>query len=245
MNKEVPRIFDVPLEGGTFSDVWSAFERADAHPFWIVTANPEILLDAQEDPSYAEVLRLADWRTIDGFGIQLILKLKGNEAVRLTGVDLAEQLLIEAEKAGWMVGFFGGFDGGAQAAADVWMKRLPALKIVTWSGGTVLADGSEDERTRLDREGMQASSPDVVFVALGGGKKQERWIARHVKGFSGTKLVVGIGGAFDMWSGRLRRAPAWVRGLGLEWGWRLWLEPRRWKRIWRAVAVFPFRALKG
>lgn len=244
MNKDALNIFDVPLEGGTFSDVLAALDASHERPFWIVTANPENLLDGYRDPSYAEVLRRASWRTIDGFGIQLVSILRGYQTERLTGVDLAEGLLHEANRRGWSVAFFGGFEGSGALAAEEWKRRLPGLRVQAWSGGAVRLDGSEDGTTWEQREAMQAAKPDLVFVALGGGMKQERWISRHITSFAGARAVVGIGGAFDMWSGKLRRASVWLRKMGLEWMWRLWLEPRRIGRIWRAVVVFPWRAIQ-
>lgn len=244
MNREALNIFGVPLEGGTFSAVLSAYEASAERPFWIVTANPENLLDGYRDPAYAEVLCRASWRTIDGFGIQLVATLRGYRTERLTGVDLAEGLLHEAHRRDWSVAFFGGFERSGELAAEEWRRRLPGLRIRAWSGGVVRLDGSEDGTAWEQREALQASKPDVVFVALGGGMKQERWIARNLSSMTGVKIVIGIGGAFDMWSGRLRRAAGWLRRMGLEWAWRLWLEPQRIGRIWRAVVVFPFRAVQ-
>lgn len=245
MNKETPSLFNVPLEGGDALEVIAQIEQAQTRPFWIVTANPEILLAAQEDVAYGDAVRSASWRTVDGFGLQLVLKLRGLNSKRLTGVDLGEALLRYAAEKNWRVVFFGGFNASAEKAADVWRKQFPNLDLQVLPGGAVQEDGTEDGKSSEHREVLLSLKPNLILVALGGGKKQELWIAQHREEFFDTNVVVGIGGAFDMWSGNLRRAPSVIRALGLEWLWRLTLEPKRWRRIWRAVVLFLFRALKA
>lgn len=242
MNKERTSLFGVPLEGGTVEEVLPQIEQATIRPFWIVTANPEILLAAQEDATYRAALCAASWRTIDGFGLQCVLALQGNQAERLTGVDLGEALIARAAAHNERVVFFGGFNQSAEKAAAMWRTKFPQLDLHVLTGGVVSDDGSEDGKTGEHREAALALKPDVILVALGGGTKQERWIATHREEFFHTKVIVGVGGAFDMWSGIRRRAPKIVRMIGFEWLWRLIIEPTRWKRIWRAVFVFLFRA---
>jgi N-acetylglucosaminyldiphosphoundecaprenol N-acetyl-beta-D-mannosaminyltransferase len=82
------------------------------------------------------------------------------------------------------------------------------------------------------------ASPDILFVALG-APKQERWIFENLNKLESVKLAMGVGGAFDFLSGKTKRAPLWMRKIGLEWFWRLIIEPRRVKRIIDAVIVFP------
>jgi N-acetylglucosaminyldiphosphoundecaprenol N-acetyl-beta-D-mannosaminyltransferase len=237
-------VLGVPIEGGAWFDVRA---RLDAHAStWIVTANPENLLTAHEQPAYREVLCAADYRTVDGMGLWLVLRLRGERVVRYTGVDLGEDLLRLAQQRGWRVAFFGGDTGIAEAAAEGWRKRLPGLQAHAWSGGRVQHDGTEDGKTWEDREAMLAWKPDVVLCAFGGGgTKQERWIARHREALRGVRVVVGIGGAFNMWTGRLRRAPSLVRVVGIEWLWRWALEPTRARRMWRATAGFLWAVVRS
>ncbi len=236
-----PSLFGIFLHGHTWREILTNIEATSSR--WIVTANPEMLLAAYEDASYREVVLKADERTIDGFGLWLVLQLKGFEVARLTGVDLGEQLLAYAGAHGWRVALFGGEYGVAQASLERWKRVYPALEIRALEAGSVEPDGGEDARTEATREEMLAWKPHVLLVALGGGTKQERWIARHRELFRGMRVIVGVGGAFDMWAGRLRRAPRFVRMIGLEWFWRLMLEPSRLRRIWRATAVFFWRAM--
>lgn len=236
-------VFGVPIEGGSWADVFACLDARTST--WIVTANPENLLTASGSPDYKSALCKADYRTVDGMGLWLVLRARGAMVIRCTGVDLAEKLLREAAHRSWRVAFFGGDPGVAAEAAKLWRARLSGLMIEAWSGGRVRNDGSEDGKTWEDREAMLAWKPDVLLCAFGGGgTKQESWIAKHREAFLGIRAIVGVGGAFDMWTGRLRRAPKFLRMLGLEWLWRWILEPSRARRMWRATGGFLWRVVR-
>ncbi len=122
---------------------------------------------------------------------------------------------------------------------------LPGLKVVTaGAGATIGEDGLAHPADREDEivEAIRSAAPTIVLVGLG-APKQERWIERHADAFPSVRIMIGVGGAFDMWGGSKRRAPRAFRTLGLEWLWRLALEPRRLPRILRATVVFPVLAL--
>ena len=237
----IGRIFSVPIEGSSAAEVIAHIETS-AEPTWIVTANPEILLEAKKNADYADALKSATIRTVDGFGLWLILRLKGIKTQRLTGVELAEHLLQYATKNDLSVMFLGGNDGIAIKAAEHTVKAYPDLQIITAQGGNVDELGNEDSHGRDTRARIFAFAPDILFVAYG-HPKQEMWISRHLKEFPSIKVVVGVGGTFDFWAGTKKRAPMWMRTIGIEWLWRLIQEPQRWKRIWNAVVVFPISAL--
>ncbi len=95
----------------------------------------------------------------------------------------------------------------------------------------------EENNKLLER--VKQAKPDILFVAFGHGK-QEKWLAEFIKEMPSVKVAMGVGGAFDYLSGRVRRAPRLVRQLGLEWLWRLIFQPWRVSRIWRAVWTFSF-----
>ena len=86
--------------------------------------------------------------------------------------------------------------------------------------------------------------PDILFVAFGHGK-QEKWINEYLRDLPSVKIAMGVGGAFDYLSGQTSRAPLWMRKIGLEWLYRLIREPKRLKRIWRAVIIFPIYFVKS
>jgi N-acetylglucosaminyldiphosphoundecaprenol N-acetyl-beta-D-mannosaminyltransferase len=213
----------------------------------IFTPNPEILLQARADPTYAETLRSADLALPDGTGVALIETLRAGRRIRRwPGVEIGELLVRLAAERDVPVAFVGGAaDGVAERAAARWRERLPGVRIaVAGAGASISMDGvvQPPERDPDLTRAVAAIAPAVVLVGIG-APKQERWIARHVDAFPSARIMIGVGGSFDMWADELRRAPSFLRKLGLEWAWRLLIEPRRWPRIFRATVVFPLRVL--
>jgi N-acetylglucosaminyldiphosphoundecaprenol N-acetyl-beta-D-mannosaminyltransferase len=212
----------------------------------VFTPNPEILLRARRDTAYARVLDSADLALPDGTGVALVLSLRERRPVRRwPGVELASVLMRLAAERGDRVAFLGAAPDVAEAAIARWRRVAPSLDAVVIAPGVSIgADGlgttPRDEAATI--EAIRSAAPAVVLVGLG-APKQERWIARHVNDFPSVRIMIGVGGAFDMWAGRLRRAPRPLHAVGLEWLWRLVLEPRRLPRIVRAVVVFPLRVL--
>ncbi|MEO5927382.1 MAG: WecB/TagA/CpsF family glycosyltransferase [Patescibacteria group bacterium] len=233
--------FGLVIHGLDWGKVKERLDQAVGHNerLWIVTANPEILLEAKRNPTYWQTLRQADLRLVDGVGLKLVGWLLGASPSRLTGVDLCDNLLKEAETRGWLVAFLGGEDGEGDKAAWEKRKQYPKLRIITEAGGRVNPDGTGDEANDEAVQRLTMQAPDVLFVA-NGHPKQEAWIARNADALPSVKLVVGVGGTFNYWAGTSKRPPSMIRSLGLEWLWRLIHEPKRWKRIWNAVVVFPF-----
>ena len=236
-NKEL-KIFGLTLDSLTAEQVLTKIKET-AKPLWIVTANPEILLEARRDKTYADILRQADLRLVDGFGIQLMATLCSYRVHRVPGVDLAEKIVDLAAQQGWRVGLFGGgVLKSAQPAADVLRQKYPNIQIMAENGGRVDNQGSDDAIGEEARHRMIMFAPEVLLVALG-HPKQDRWIVNHAADFPGLKVIIGLGGTFDYWAGAIKRAPLWMRQIGLEWLWRLFVEPKRIKRILNAVFVFP------
>jgi N-acetylglucosaminyldiphosphoundecaprenol N-acetyl-beta-D-mannosaminyltransferase len=214
--------------------------------FRIFTPNPEILLRARADPDYADVLNGADLALPDGTGVALVESLRARRRIRRwPGVEIGGLLLELAAEHGVTVAFLGGEGDVAERAAARWRIRLPGLRIeVVGASLPVDEDGLARPAGRDAEivEEIRALAPAIVLVGLG-APKQERWIARHAGDLPTVRIAIGTGGAFDMWAGRLRRAPRFLHRIGLEWVWRLVLEPGRLPRIVRATVVFPFRAL--
>ncbi len=209
----------------------------------VVTANPEILLEAKRNPAYWHVLHQADLRLVDGFGLRLFGLLQKTKPIRVTGIQFAEALLQYALAHNWKVALLGGQQGIADKAVWEIRKSYPKLQITSEQGGTVSATGSEDEKTNEAKFRLTQYAPDVLLVAFG-HPKQEAWIVKNLSDLPSVKVAVGVGGTFDYWSGEKKRAPSWMQTIGLEWLWRLVTEPKRWKRIWNAVIVFPIASLK-
>lgn len=229
-------IFGVPIEGSSWEQVKAKLEAGES--LWLVTANPEILLEARKDAQYKETLKRASLRLVDGFGLFLAMYVLRRKTKRLPGVELSEHLLQFAWEREWRIGFFGGEHGVAQRAAEDARMAYKGIQIHVEEAGSVSREAGEDSATEEARHRMTMFSPQLLLVAMG-HPRQERWIDQHRAEFPDLKAVVGVGGTFNYWAGFAKRPPFWMRSLGLEWLGRLVMEPKRWKRIWRAVVVFP------
>ena len=232
--------FGLVVNGITAEEALRRIDDAVAHgsQTMVVTANPEILLEARRNPAFWNVLRQADLRLVDSFGLKLAGMFSGARPTRVTGVDFAEYLLQISQQRHWKVALIGGEEGNADKAAWKLRQAYPELPIFAERGGAVLPDGSEDEATKEMQFRLTQFAPDVLLVGFG-APKQESWIAKNLAELPSVKVAIGVGGTIDYWSESKPRAPKWLRDFGLEWLYRLLNEPSRWKRILRAVIVFP------
>lgn len=194
---------------------------------YIVTPNPEFIMAAQKDVEFKRVLNNADLAIPDGVG----LKLASDIVCTVPGIDLMEALIYEASKKGFTVGFLGGKNGVAKETAECLQKKHKNLK-VTFSSSGGLVDNNGENIIQGGGEGSQNDNiippTDILFVAFG-QVKQEKWIAKNLDKIP-VKVAMGVGGSFDYLSGRVSRAPKVIRNLGLEWLFRLILQPWRIKR---------------
>lgn len=187
---------------------------------FIVTPNPEILVIAQEDKKYKDILNSANLALPDGIGIVWASKFLGKRLkARVAGVDLMESLCREVSKQPITVGFLGGGEGIAVKTAECLKKDNPSLKIA-------LAQKEPSEK-------LKKTPIDILFVAFG-SPKQEIWIYDNLKNLK-VKVAIGVGGSFDFISGKVPRAPQFIRDSGLEWLFRLLVEPWRAKRQLRLL----------
>jgi N-acetylglucosaminyldiphosphoundecaprenol N-acetyl-beta-D-mannosaminyltransferase len=213
--------------------VWRAEQRQGCH---VVTLNAEMTMRAEQDPQLTQIIRQADLVIPDGAGVVLYLNWLGQRVPRCPGIELAESLLEEFDRSQLgPVCFFGGAPGVAEEAAAALKAKFPGLAIVDVQHG-YLAD-REAETTFLRR--LEQLQPRLILVGLG-VPRQEFWIAQH-RHLCPDAIWVGIGGSFDIWSGSKARAPEWLRNNHLEWAYRLYQEPWRWKRM-LALPHFAWRA---
>lgn len=190
----------------------------------VVTANAEIIWRAWHDPELARVLEEAALVTADGVGVLWASRRLGQRLPQqVAGIDLVEALAERGAAEGWRFFLYGARPGVAEAAAERLKSHYPGLTIV----GTAHGYQTETGEKKVI-EAIRAARPHVLLVALG-SPRQELWIARHNPKL-GVPVAIGVGGSLDVLAGRVRRAPQWVRRLGLEWLYRLVREPRRWRR---------------
>ncbi|MDQ3699494.1 MAG: WecB/TagA/CpsF family glycosyltransferase [Chloroflexota bacterium] len=200
---------------------------------YVVTPNPEFVVLARHDAAFRDVLNRADLSIPDGGGLLLAARLFGEplrEPVR--GTDLCYGLIEIAPANGWRVFLLGAAPGVAAAAGAALESRYPGLVVA----GTFAGDGSASGDAATLAAVQRAGRCDLLLVAYGAGK-QEYWIDRNLKRVD-TGLAIGVGGVLDFMSGRVRRAPAAVRRAGLDWLFRLLVQPRRITRQGRTIPTF-------
>jgi len=176
---------------------------------------------ARRDPEVAVVAREADVVVADGTGVVVGSRLLGDGLRRVAGRLLVDRLIPELASRGASIFLLGAATGVAERAADALRRRTPDLRVAGCYAG--LPDDAETPAR------VRAAAPDVVLVAYG-MPKQERWIARNLTSLPSVKLAIGVGGVFDQLAGVQRVPPAFLHRVGLEWLWRLLLEPSRWRR---------------
>lgn len=221
MAQAVERIADLVAAGGQHQ---------------VVTANAEIIWRAWRQPDLAEVLAKAALVTADGVGVLWASRRLGHPLPeQVAGIDLIQALAARGAVAGWRFFFYGGAPGVAEEAALRLGRQYPGLTVV----GTAHGYQDEEGEARV-KEAIRRAAPHILLVALG-APKQEFWIARHGREL-GVPVAVGVGGSLDVLAGRAKRAPRWMRRLGLEWLYRLLSQPRRWRRQ-LALPAFAWRIL--
>jgi N-acetylglucosaminyldiphosphoundecaprenol N-acetyl-beta-D-mannosaminyltransferase len=203
----------------------------------VVTLNAEMAIQGERNPQLGEAIRQADLCIPDGAGVALYLKFRGYRQVRrVPGIELAESVLEAFGRSPQhgTVWCYGGQPGIAEAAARAWEQRAPGIQ---FSG---VYHGFLDEAARSQMlDAMRSAQPGLILVALG-VPRQEYWIAEH-RHLCPNAIWIGVGGSFDIWSGTKERAPAWFCNNNLEWLYRLYQEPWRWKRM-LALPKFAWRA---
>ena len=203
----------------------------------VTTVNPEFVMRARQDAEFRAVLNQADLATPDGAGIilgSLILgqRLRG----RTTGVALTEELAAQAARAGYRLFLLGAQPGVAAEAGRIWMRRYPGLQVAGAYPGSPHDAECEEITARIT-----AAEADLLFVAFG-APAQDLWIAHNRAALPTVRLAMGVGGVFDYVTGRVPLAPPSLRRVGLEWLYRLYKQPWRWRRMLAlpafALAVF-------
>ncbi|HUS14877.1 MAG TPA: WecB/TagA/CpsF family glycosyltransferase [Chloroflexia bacterium] len=192
----------------------------------VATVNPEFVMRARGDPAFRHLLNTVDLATPDGVGIIVASAILGRRLRgRTTGVALTERLAALAARDGHRLFLLGAAPGVAAAAGRLWAARYPGLHIAGAYPGSP-ADSEAEEITAR----VTAAGADILFVAFG-APAQDLWIARHAAALPSVRLALGVGGVFDYLTGRVPLAPPLVRRVGLEWLYRLYQQPWRWRRM--------------
>lgn len=206
----------------------------------IFTPNPDILLKAQKNDALRKALNDGALLLPDGIGIILASRLLGTPLPqRITGIDMGEFIISEAERMGLRLFLLGGERGVAGKAAHKLTKKYPRLNICGTHHGFFAKSGTENEKVL---ELISKAAPDILFVCFG-APAQEIWVCENATRLPSVKLFAGLGGSLDVWSGNISRAPNFMRRCGLEWLWRVTREPKRAKNLIN-IPVFIEKILK-
>ena len=224
------RVLGLPVDAITYAewldliDQWVKAHTATRH---VCTINPEFIMIAQDDPNFHHILNRAALCVPDGVGLLWAAKHLGQPLPqRVTGSDGVPIIAERAAQAGWRLFLLGAAPGVADKAAAVLQSRYPGLQIAgTYSG----SPSPQEEDAIVER--VNASGADILFVAYG-APEQDKWIARNLPRLN-VAMAMGIGGSLDFVAGVLPRAPLWMQRLGLEWLFRLILQPWRLRRMLR------------
>lgn len=203
---------------------------------YIVTTNPEFLIQANKDQEFKKILNNSDLSLADGFGILLAGLVKGKFINRISGADLMMDICKVAEQKNSSVFLLGSSGNIAESAAKNLKSKFTDLNIVGAERGLDKSSTKEEEMELVKR--INKTKPEIIFVAFG-APKQEKWINENMAKISSLRLAMGVGGTFDYIAGKTKRAPKIWRSMGLEWLWRVILQPFRIFRIVKAVIYFP------
>jgi N-acetylglucosaminyldiphosphoundecaprenol N-acetyl-beta-D-mannosaminyltransferase len=216
---------------------------AGRSPEYVVTPNAMHILSLQEDAAFREIYRQAFLVVPDGVSLLWSAKFLNTPLNgRVNGTDLFEQLCAVAAQKGLKVFLLGGREGAADAAREVLETRHPNLQIVGTHCPPYGFESQPAELASINAK-IMAGQPDLLFVGLG-APKQEKWIAANYQAL-GVPISVGIGVSFELVANMVSRAPVWMQKTGLEWLFRLIVEPGRlWKRYIIGNPLFILLVLK-
>lgn len=198
---------------------------------YVVTPNPEIVLDARKNPAQMEAIRGASLILPDGVGIICASRILGRELKnRLPGVDFASALMARMAENGQSVYLLGAKPGVAELAGQKLTGRYPGLRLAGTHDGYFAPEENDAIVAAINE-----AEPDLLLVCLG-APKQELWMQSNAQRLQ-AGLMAGLGGSLDVFAGKAERAPqAWCDH-GLEWLYRLIREPKRIRRMIRLPGI--------
>jgi len=199
---------------------------------FIVTLNPEIILKTQQDKKYRKIINQADLKVVDGFGLKLVAWLKRKKiGERITGADLAKYILTKSQRKNLKIGLVVKKNG--------WSSVGDLKKAIEETDRLLMVTKEKNPATMI----QLLKDREVLLIGLG-APAQEKFIAQIKNQLPELRLAMGVGGTFDYWTKKKQRAPVWMRRIGLEWLWRLVIQPNRIFRIWNATVVFLWKSFR-
>lgn len=203
-------------------------------PAHIVTINPEMIMFAQKNEEFKEILNEANLLVADGVGITLALKILGVSQQRIPGIDFSRKLLEYCAQENLKVALVGSKEGVAERAKENLCDEIEGLDIVFCHNGYFCDDNHILKK-------LEDCSVDLLLLGLG-SPRQEKLIYNYKKLLKST-IMIGVGGSFDVLAGKIKRAPKIFQKLGLEWFYRLITDPSRFNRMFPTLPLFLFKVI--
>ncbi|MBS1705754.1 MAG: WecB/TagA/CpsF family glycosyltransferase [Armatimonadetes bacterium] len=217
---------------------WIAARVESRVPSLVITADATALVIAQETPKFMDVLREASLITADSVGILWALRKKGIASPhKVSGVDLVAKLTEISSQTGLRIYYMGSSPGVAEMAAEKMRLRFPGCNIVGTHHGYFPADSDD-----IVAQEIAAAKPDILFVAMG-MPRQEEFILKTMTTIQ-APVAMGVGGSFDVFSGKTKRAPILFQKLHMEWLWRLALNPTKIAKV-KKLPQFAWMVIRG
>ncbi len=231
------KIFDYEVDLADKSEIFQKVESLilNKESAQVVTLNPEMIMMGDKNPELKTSLQGADIALPDGAGLVAAIRFFGVEVSRIPGIEFSEGLIETAAKKGWKVGFLGAKPEIVEAAVSNLKEKYSGLDVTFVNDGYYPQEKEAEIVDAIRKAGVQ-----ILFVAMG-VPKQEVWIRNYKKDFQ--SIMIGVGGSFDVWSGKINRAPLIFRKFGLEWLYRLLKEPNRFSRMFPTLPLFVLRVI--
>jgi N-acetylglucosaminyldiphosphoundecaprenol N-acetyl-beta-D-mannosaminyltransferase len=229
-------ILDIPIDTLTEKEalekISDLLDKDGRH--LIATPNPEFIVEAQKNRLFKKALTEASLSVPDGTGIVwALLLLHGVRVRRITGVDFMKKICEQFKER--KIFLLGANEIANEKTKKILEKKYPGIQITGNYTGT-----PADSLDKMICTMINKSEAEILFVAYG-HPKQELWITRNLPHLKTVKIAMGVGGSFDFISGLKKRAPNWMRKCGIEWLFRLIIEPSRYGRIFTATVIFPIK----
>lgn len=200
---------------------------------FITTPNVHHIILLQKDQEFKKIYQEASLVLADGMPLIWASKFLGTPLKeKVSGSDLVPEICKFAAKKGYRLFFLGGRSGAVEKARENLIKIYPQIKIVGVYSPPFGFENNTEENEKIV-EMIKNARPEILLVGLG-APKQEKWIYRHYKE-TDVPVSIGVGVTFEFISGMVKRAPKWMQRVGLEWSWRLIMEP---KRLWKRYLVW-------
>lgn len=238
VNEGRVEVLGIPVDSLSMDESLLKIEAliAAREPSLVVTADASGLVIANEDSEFGELIRHAALVTADSSGVAWALRRKGRRVEQVSGVELLDRICALSADKGYRLYFLGAAPGIAEEAAERLRLKHPGVNIVGTRNGFFPAESDAVVASEIGE-----LSPDVIFVAMG-MPRQEKFIWNN-RQLHRAPIGIGVGGSFDVFSGRTKRAPKIIQQIKLEWLWRLILNPKKISKV-KYLPIFVWRVLK-